>query len=424
MMDNVRVPVKSRPMTIAEKYYTFLDLAWPTNPILSAELSVCPDADKVEARWRDFCAQRIYTRLMPTADLTIVDAGTARTDFATATVARADWAAHVAREAGAAYGLERVTGLRYLASPDEGGALIYLLGHHAIVDGRGGLTELQAFLQFLDERAVPTQDALSLPPAPRDGYAWQTDRRTMLELLREMTARNRDAGQPMPRAWPPATPDRRARLSPITLSAEVSSTLLDRARREGVRVFSAIAATWLHEVARTICSTDEGVLQLNVPVDRSKASDDPRRPAAMAVGVLGHRYQVRAGTRWELAREIAEALDTALDRGEGELFFHLARLDNINDPEKGAEVVGTAIRAAPPAVSVTNMGRIDASADPPWVVGMWGNLAATPNQVISFSTLGYRDRLCCTLWTDDVRVTPHQAADLSEGFIRALARGE
>ena len=67
MMNNVGVPSASRPMTTAEKYYTFLDLAWPTNPILSAEVAVCPPAEQVRARWSEFCARRIYPRLMPTS---------------------------------------------------------------------------------------------------------------------------------------------------------------------------------------------------------------------------------------------------------------------------------------------------------------------------------------------------------------------
>jgi len=421
MMNNVRVPSSSRPMTNAEKYYAFLDLAWPTNPILSARLAVCPPADKVEARWREFSARRIYTRLMPTSDLTVADAGSSRLDFATKTLPSSAWAAEVARDADTAYGLERTVGLRYLPSPDEGESLIYLIGPHSTVDGRGGLMELQAFLQYLDDRDVPDQDALSVPSSGPAEYAWQTDRRALLDLLRELSNRNRELGPPLPEAWPPASRERTSRLSPITLSPEASTAVLERARREGVRVFSAMASAWIHEVTETVYGAQEGVVQLNVPVDRSVPSDDPMRPTAMAVGVLSHRYRVRPGDQWELARDIATTVEQALGRGEGELFFQLARLDGISDLAAGAKVVGTAIENAPPAVSVTNMGLLDASADPPWVLAMWGNLAATPNQVISFSTVGYRGQLCCTLWTDDLRVSPAQVSALKAGFVDALA---
>lgn len=421
MMNNVGVPSSSRPMTTAEKYYAFLDLVWPINPILSARLAVCPPADKVEARWREFSARRIYTRLMPTSDLTVADAGSSRVDFATKTIPRSEWAAEVARDADTAYGLERTVGLRYLPSPDEGESLIYLIGPHSTVDGRGGLMELQAFLRFLDDRDVPVQDVLSAPSPGQAEYAWQTDRRALLDLLRELSERNRELGQPLPHDWPPASSDRVSRLTPITLSAETSAAVLDRARSEGVRVFSSMASAWIHQVAGTVYAAQEGVVQLNVPVDRSVPSDDPRRPTAMAVGVLSHRYRMRAGDQWELARDIAATVEQALGRGEGELFFHLARLDAVRDLAVGAKMVGTAIEGAPPAVSVTNMGLLDASADPPWVVAMWGNLAATPNQLISFSTVGYRGRLCCTLWTDDVRVAPDVTAQLASGFVDALA---
>jgi hypothetical protein len=419
MMNNVRVPGTSRPMTIAEKYYAFLDLAWPTNPILSAELDVCLPADKVEARWREFCARRIYPRLMPTSDLTVVDAGAAHLDFDSAELPSAEWEARVARDADTALGHERATALRYLTSPDEGRSFAYLIGHHSIADGRGGLMELQRFLQFLDDRDVPVQDSLSLPSAGRT-YPWQTDRRAMLDVLRDLSNRNRELGQPLPLDWPAASTERRSRLSPINFSPESSAAMLQQARDEGVRVFSAMAAAWLQQVTGTVCGVDEGVVQLNVPVDRSVPSEDPRRPTAMAVGVLGHRYRVQAGAPWPIARDIATTVGQALDRGEGELFFQLARLDAVDDLAVGTEAVGGAIRSAPPAASVTNMGLLDASADPPWVRAMWGNLAPTPNQVISFSTVGYRGRLCSTLWTDDLRVPPAQAASLVSGFTTAL----
>jgi hypothetical protein len=421
MMKNVRVPSATRPMTTAEKYYAFLDLVWPSNPILSADLGVCLPVDKVEARWREFCAQRVYTRLMPTSDLTVVDAGLSRIAFSARTMPRADWAAQVARDADTAYGLERVTRLHYLASPDEGLSFLYFVGHHSIADGRGGLMELQAFLRFLDDRDVPVQDEISRPAPGRAEYAWQTDRRALLDVLRDLSDRNRELGHPLPDSWPPASPERTSRLTPITLSHEASEVVLSRARAEGVRVFSSMASAWLQTVAHSVCSSDDGVLQLNVPVDRSVPSDDPRRPTAMAVGVVANRFRVQAGGQWPLAREIATTVERALDRGEGELFFHLARLDNVVDLTKGAEMVGAGITTAAPAVSVTNMGVLDPSDDPPWVLGMWGNLAATPNQVISFSTVGYRGRLCCTLWTDDVRVAPSVTAALASGFVDALA---
>lgn len=420
VVNNVRVPTTSRPMTVPEKYYAFLDLVWPTNPILSARLSVCPPVEQVEARWREFSARRVYTRLMPTSDLRIVDAGTSRLDFAARELPSEQWAAEVAREADQPLALERVVGLRYLASPDEGQSLIYLIGHHAIADGRGGLTELQAFLRFLDGRDVADQDLLSQPSATSASYPWQADRRALLDVLRELSARNRELGPPLPADWPEATNDRVSRLTPITWSPEVSDTVLGRAREEKVRVFSSMASAWIHEVARTVCGADEGVMQLNVPVDRSVPSDDPRRPTTMAVGVLGHRYRFRPDDQWALARDVAATVQSALERGEGELFFHLARLEAIEDLDAGASSVGDAIRAAAPAVSVTNMGLLDASEDPPWVVAMWGNLAPTPNQVISFSTVGYRGKLCSTLWTDDLRVSPDQAAALTAGFADRL----
>lgn len=407
-------------MTTAEKYYAFLDLAYPTNPILSARLATCLPADLVESRWRAFSERRIWTRLSATSDLTIADAGSSQLDVACAEVPITEWPAEVAREADTAYGLDRTVALRYLSDPDAGESLMFFVGPHSVVDGRGGLTELQAFLRYVDGQDVPEQDVLS-EPAGHAGFDWQSDRRAMLDLLRDLSSRNRDLGDPLPGSWPDASLPRASRLTPITFSPEAATTILSTAREEGVRVFSAMSAAWIGEVARTVFETDEGVVQLNVPVDRSVPSDDPRRPTASAVGVLSHRYRLRTGEQWPLARDIAATVERALGRGEGELFFQLARLDAITDLEAGAAAVRTAIEGAAPAVSVTNMGLLDATGDPEWVRAMWGNLAATPNQVISFSTVGYRGQLCSTLWTDDARVSPAQAGELADGFRKALA---
>lgn len=408
-------------MTAAEKYYAFLDLAWATNPILSAELDVCLPPDLVEERWRAFCSERIYPRLMPTTDLTIADGGADRVRFRTEEHASSEWSRVTARDADTRFGLERTTALHYLTSPEEGRSFIYLLGHHSVADGRGGLQELQAFLRFLDGRPLTPQGGVSLPPESGATFPWQSDRRALLDLLRGLSERNRELGTPMPEEWPAASDERTSLLQPIPFSTEASAVVLGRAREEGVRVFSSMASAWLRTVARTVCATEEGILQLNIPVDRSVPSRDPDRPTATAVGVLAHRYRVRADEQWPLAREIAETTQTALDRGEGELFFHLARLDGVTDLDKGADLVRAAITAAPPAVSVTNMGILDPSDDPAWVSTMQGNLAATPNQVISFSTVGYRGRLCSTLWTDGVRVPASTAERLRAGFVAALA---
>ena len=407
-------------MTPAEKYFAFLDLCWPSNPVLNADLDTCFDPDYVEGKWREFRERRVYTRLMPTADLSIVDGGTSQDTFFARSLPGSQWDSDLTHEAERAQGLERTLACHYVASPEEGTSRLYLLGHHSTTDGRGGLAELRAFLQFLDGRDVPTQDRISRPPEPTSAFDWQEDRRALLGLLQELSDRNRVLGPPLPGEWPESSPERTSRGHRIVLDPETSAAVMSRARAEGVRVFAAMAAAWLQAVAGAVCDTDSGILQLNVPVDRAVPSDDPRRPTAMNVGVIGHRYAVEPGNHWPLAREVAATVERAVGRGEGELFFHLARLDRITDLARGVDTVGTSIREAPPGVSVTNMGLIDSAGDPSWVSNLCGNLAATPNQVISFSTLGYRGQLCSTVWTDDSRMSPARSDQLVADFLSAL----
>jgi hypothetical protein len=179
MMNNVRVHESGRPMTTAEKYYTFLDESWPTNVTFVAELDRAFPADFVEARWREFSAQRVFTRSMPTPDLTIVDGGTSKVDFQAHEVAPDALDGEIARESMIGHGTEKVVHCRYWTLPGLDRSRLALIAHHAIADGRGGIAELQEFLRFLDGRAVHPQQHLSTPRAEDPNrYPWQAAARS------------------------------------------------------------------------------------------------------------------------------------------------------------------------------------------------------------------------------------------------------
>ena len=415
-MNNVRVPGASRPMTTAEKYYAFLDRTWPTHPMMAADLDRCFPVEWVEDRWRAFCARRIYTRLMPTGDLTIVDGGTARFDFSGKVTPTDRWPDEVVREADTARQLERVIGCLYLASPSEGVSRLVVGGHHSVLDGRGGVEELQRFVRFLDGQDVQTQDQISLTPSSGSRFAWETDRSVLLDVLGKMRARNEELGELHPLDWPVGDSTRRSRLAEVPFDTHESSALVTRARAEGARPFATVAGACLLAVARAVSAVERGTFQLNVPADRGARATGRDVPPAMNVGVVSRRYTVAVDDRWELVREIASTVRAALEHGEAELFFFLSRLENVKDLSSGVDRVARAIVAAPPAVSVTNVGVFDHESDPAWLRRLWTYLAPTPNQVISYSCLSYRGRVSSTLWTDDLRVTPGRAESLVDEY--------
>jgi hypothetical protein len=416
----------SRPLTAAERYYAYLDCVAPMNLLLMAELDRVFPADEVAARWSEFARVRALPRLRVRADLTLADGPARDVGFRAAEVGTTGWDAELAAESGAPFGFDRPMRLCYLASPGEGRSRLVFVVHHAIVDGRVGIADLQRFVRSLDGQPVAPQDGLTLAVPATRSFPWQRDRQQFLALLRELAARNAAAGEPEPRGWPAGVEARRPRFFSLTVDAGDARGVLAAAKAQGTRAYPLMAATWLAAVAEHLGADDPAVLQLATPADLAEPSPEPDRPTAPVVTVLAGRYAVSpTAAPWDLARQITANLDAALARGEGELFFTLARAEALIDLEAGSRAVARALASAPPAVSVTNLGPVDPGSDPAWLRGMCGYLAAAPNQVLFVSGLGYRGRLVHSIATDDTQLPAEHAAAVIAGYtdrLRSLAR--
>lgn len=420
-MNNVRVSAQSRPMTPAEKYYTFLHESWPTNVWFVAELDRVFAPEYVEERWRAFSAGRILTRLMPTPHLTIVDGGTSRVDFQSREVPEAEIDDEIVREALTSHGTEKVVHCRYWSLPEQGTSRVCLIAHHAILDGRAGLSELQAFIRFLAGEDVEAQELISVPcPPARDPYPWQADRKELINLLRVLGDRNRELGRPGPADWPESSLDRRPRFTTLVQDGDTLAEVEAAAAAYGARPFPALGASGLLAVAGAVAGVDDGTFHLNVSVDLDGGRTLTDRPTAMNVGVVTLRHVVRADRPWDLAAEITESLRVALKRGEGELLFHLARVAAVQDLDQGRDLVAAAINAAPPAVSVTHIGTIPSDADPEWMTGIIANQTPTPNQVMQAVAMEYRGRLIHSVATDDLRMPAEVAQRLADEYGRTF----
>lgn len=426
-----------RPMTAAEKYYTFLDHRWRVNVLISADLDVCFDPAVVRDRWLEFRARRVLARAVPTVDLTLVDLGPDVAQhgdlFRAVEMPSSEWDGVLDEEAEAPYDLDLPMRLRYLTSPAEGRSRVLIVGHHSMLDGRIGLAEMQAFVRFLDGQDVAEQHELSVPAAPATGHAWQQDARARLALLRAMRNRSLELGTPGPDDWPAEDVERIPRLRQALLESEDVAPVIAEGRRHGVSVFSVVAAAWLATVARHLgmgSTATDPVLQLAVPADTSTPSTDPSRPTAMSVPVITRSFRVPnvadAPRLWELAGEILREVREGLERGEGDLFFQLTRAEAVEDLTEGAALVGAGLAASPPCVLVSNMGVIDPGTDPEWLHHVQGQLATTPNQMVFAAILSYRGRLVQTISTDTGRIPQERAAEMTDSYLellRALGRG-
>ncbi|TQK69430.1 MULTISPECIES: phthiocerol/phthiodiolone dimycocerosyl transferase family protein [unclassified Nocardioides] len=410
-----------RPMTTAEKYYTFLDHQWPSNVMISADLARCFEPAAVAAVWDTFRERRILGRAVATEDLTLADPGVRPGHFTARDLPVAAWDAVFDEEATVRHELGLAPRLLYLRSPAEGRSRLILLGHHALLDGRIGLGEVQWLVRLLDGQDVPEQQELSSPP-PVAGptYPWQQDRTAMLDLLRSIRARNVELGAPGPEWWPETSVPCRPRLRQLVLDAEPAAELLATGRRHGSSVFATVAAAWMGIVARELCGADRATVQLAVPADLSTPSPTPNAPTAMSVAVVSRPFRVDAAEPWGLAGEMVATVREALARGEGELFFQLTRTEKVSDLDTGRDLVAAALSAGPPCLVVSNMGVIDPGTDPEWLTFVQGQLAPAPNQVVFVATLSYRGRLIHTIATDDNRIGEERTARLVDSYLAFL----
>jgi len=407
----------SRPLTAAEKYYAFLDLVSPMNLMMVADIERSLPIDLVAQRWREFVALRAIPRIRIHGDLTASLSSSADPEFRGSELRSDAWDAELGLLSRQPFGLDRPMLCRYLTSPDERVSRLVFVGHHAIFDGRSGVGELQAFVRMLDGQPVPQRHCLPAARPSSNTFGWQADRQQLLTLLRGMSERHAAAGPVEPRPWTHPDEPRVPRMHSLTLAHDEVAGLLDGARIHGSRVYAAIAATWLISVADVLLpELDEPTLQLATPVDIGDPTPDHGVPSAPVVSVVANRHRVTPKAPWELATRIRSALESSLARGEGELFFHLSRVDAIDDLEAGARVLERSLAAAQPAVSVTNLGTIDPGTDPQWLRSMCGYLSPGPNQVVFVSGLGYRGQLVHSVSTDDSQLPPAQSDALVAAY--------
>jgi hypothetical protein len=406
-------------MTPAEKYFAFLDRVSPMNLFLVADLDRALDIDQVAECWPQFVRQRALPRVQVRSDLTVGDGGTVG-EFTGRELPSTEWDDQLSREAREPFGTERPMRCCYFVSPDEGRARLVFVVHHAVVDGRVGVTELQAFIRAMDGQSVPSQPRVPTVFPATTKFPWQQDHAALRALLADIRSRTQQDDVPEPRDWPHPSGPRSPRFFSLTLDGPPVAGFLAAARAHRTKAYPAMAAAWLRVAAGRLTDRHPATWQLATPVDITGANPDPAVPAAPVISVVANRFRVAPEATWELAAEIGAALDASMERGEAELFFHLTRAERVNDLDTGARVVARAIAAAPPAISVTNLGVIDPGSDPPWLRTMCGYLAPTPNQVIFVSGLGYRGRLVHSISTDDTQLDPGVAAALVTGYAEKI----
>jgi hypothetical protein len=406
-----------RALDPAELYYAALDAAYPMNVVTVAELAIAPDPADVSAAWtavRDRFALAA-ARLDAGAGV-VAGAVPAGLERSAATSLDELIAAEQAEALDLLGG--PLARCRYAVLPD-GRSLLAVTTHHCTTDGKSGLTLMQELVAELagtpgprPVHDLPARMHDRLPPARR----WLHDRRAALELVRQVSA---ERGERAPSfdglAWHARHDGPRTPLV-ITrrLSVDQTSAVVRAAKAAGGTVYGLLASRALH-VAAELAGTS-GDLLLTTPVDLRPLLDPPADPASgLFVGIVSTLHGPDASPA-----SVSTAVRAAADRGEAELFYFLVRADRVGLDARSSERLAAAAQAAAQAVAVSNLGVLDAGADPEWLTTLTVSQPPVPNQAVFVVSVTYRGRLTLIHCFDANRVDASVAARFVDELEAAL----
>jgi hypothetical protein len=297
---------------------------------------------------------------------------------------------------------------------------VALLVHHALVDGRGAAAALQQVLRTAECGASAERSAMVISPPPPLHDRFPPERRTaraVRDVLSEVRAER--AGLPGPDGYPfhsRHVPTRRTRLH--TIVVDPVDQLVSAARSAKATVHGLVAAAALQSAAALIADGRQLTLTVASPTDlRVAAEDASSDEVTMATGLLCTPYTMDADVP-ELARRISVQTHRELARGEGYLFYRLARPGSFAATESGLDQFASWLGAAVPNIGVSNVGIVESGSDPAWMRSLRLALSPSANQLAFVALTTYRDRLSILVTTDEDKL-PRPVAD---AFVTGLAR--
>jgi hypothetical protein len=290
----------------------------------------------------------------------------------------------------------------YVTSPGVDRSVVILSIHHAVADGRSGLSVLQEVLRVVEAGPDTLPPRYDLPPGLHERYpAELRSAGAVVETLRAMRVEREGIGPGAGFAFAPTTPDsRRSRITRVLLDGDEVAALR---QDEG----------------------DELVLHLATPTDlRTRcAAPVPIDEVVLAIGLVSSPYPVPTDGRTALAIRISDQLKREVERGDSHLFYRLARAGSLRADDAGTAAFQEWLATVPHNVAVSNVGLVDAAADPTWLTRLAVLLGASPNQLAFVVISTYRDQMSLHVVTDEAKLDPGCSDRLVAGIVERLALG-
>lgn len=406
-----------RALDPAERYFALLDQLLPMNSLVTATFSISIPPGAARAAWLRLSAsmRALRSRIDFTDPLTPMLVGTDEVCEGSFAVCDLEMQAAMQLEQDTPFPPGSALARCRLGKPEGGPDYLLLTVDHSLSDGRGALGLLRSLIREIDcPGSVTPIQGLHAPLHERlpQEHQWAHRRSEMIDVLRTLS-QERAAHEPAACTWHSrANGGRRIRLTSMPLSAEQTTALVSVARTAGTSVYGVLGATCLQQAHAAF---DDGAetheLSLLSPVDLRRYFPDTREEDAvgMYTSMLTATYPVSDGPIEELSRDVASRAVMQLERGEGELFYALARCDRVPLSPGDSAWAARSLAAAPATVAVSNVGVIDDTGDPDWVSALSATLAPTSNQLVFVAATTYRGRVTINISLDAASMSSRNA---------------
>ena len=309
----------------------------------------------------------------------------------------------------------------YLPVEGEQRSSLVLVVHHAMMDGSAAMNLLQQLTRLVD--AGGEGDGLApgaLPPPLHERFpAPLQSPRAVVDVLSQVRAER--AGQAAPSPFPfhaREVTDRVARYDKLVLDGDAARGLVARSRAAGVSVTGTIGAALLEATAALFEDHEARSIYLASATDL-RPRVEPPLPAddvMLAIGMLCTPFVVSEESRDTLAGDIGRQVTREVARGESHLFYRFARTGTFAPTDAGIGSFRAWVAESPQNITLSNLGVVGDTEDPPWVESLHALMVPGPNQLAFVCATTYRGRIVLNVSTDAAKLPPAFADRLVAGI--------
>jgi NRPS condensation-like uncharacterized protein len=317
---------------------------------------------------------------------------------------------------------------RYLQFTDCDRSVLALTFHHAIADGRSGVTLLKEILSCLflpgqDTHFPPTIVHQPMHAVFPEKYQWHHNPDTAMEVANTRKTEWKRYGRPHAVAWLDQLQVRRLpRFKRIELDQPATQCLLEQCKAHGATMHGALSAAQLLAKYQSMAATEALTFNLGSPIDMRPhlTGDIPATNLGLYVSLLFSNYRVENDSFWTLAREASKDIKVQVARGEAHLMFAYPKAEDFPPTEEGVAEFAKIMLSSPQSSMISNIGVVDPVQGAGHVEAISFVLCPTPYQVMFTAVSTYADRLILNMAYDAEKLPDDKAIQLAHWIGQAL----